>query len=226
MTPPDWSEPSRQIIVFPETSRQKPTLREALQSAPAGACLVLKPGVYRESLVIEKTLQIRSAGEPDQVEFEALSGPALVINDACVLVAGINLRSVAGRDKKVAAVVEVRVGHLVMEDCDLTSEVGSLIEVKGPRAELTLRRSHLHDGKAGGISFQDGSTGPGRGLPLFPEQALPRHRRQGLLAGAFSPAGISHSKLAGIYVNEGRRGPDRELRHLGQFGRRHPVPQG
>ena len=54
-------------------SGHKPNLREAVRDAARTACLVLKPGLYRESLVIKKDLQIRAEGEPREVTLESLA---------------------------------------------------------------------------------------------------------------------------------------------------------
>ena len=62
---PDWANPAVSILVYPDASGQRPTLREALQAAVPNSCLLLQPGVYRESLVIRKDLQIRSEGDAD-----------------------------------------------------------------------------------------------------------------------------------------------------------------
>ena len=90
---------------------------------------------------------------------ESLSASAIVLDGACLLLSRLTIKGVGGKDKKVQAAVEVKSGHLVMEDCDLTSDVSTVIEVKGAQSEAILRRCQLHDGKAGGILFQDGGAG-------------------------------------------------------------------
>ncbi len=148
---PDWSHPQKNVVVHPDDSGQKPTLREAIQDAAPNSCLLLKPGLYRESLVIQKDLQIRPADPLREVIIESLSSSVIVLDGASLLLAHLKLRGVGGKEKKPEAAVEVKSGHLVMKDCDLTSDASTVVEVKGANSEAILRRCHLHDGSAGGI---------------------------------------------------------------------------
>lgn len=202
---PDWSQPSRQIVVYPDASGQKPTFREAVREASANTCLILKPGVYKESLVIKRDLQIRADGQPGGVVIESLSSSVVVLDGACLFMAGLTLKGVLGKDKKALPAVEVKSGHLTLDDCDLTSDSATIVEVKGPQSEVILRRCHFHDGKAGGILFQEGGAG------YLEECHFYQNKLSHIVIGkgcspTLSACKISHSLMAGIYVNEGGEG--------------------
>ena len=79
------------------------------------------------------------------------------------------------------------------------------MEVKGARSEAILRRCHLHDGKAGGILFQDDAAG------YLGECHLYQNKLSQVVIGkgcspTLSACKISHALMAGIYVNEGGEG--------------------
>jgi len=202
---PNWSRPAQSVVVHPDASGHSPTLREAVREAVPNTCLLLKPGVYRESLVIRKDLQIRAEGAPREVILESLSSSVVVLDGACLFLARLTLKGIAGKDKKTLAAVEVKSGHLAMEDCNLTSDASTVMEVKGARSEAVLRRCHLHDGKAGGILFQEGAAGYLEDCHLYRNKLSQVVIGKGCAPTLFS-CKISHALMAGIYVNEGGGG--------------------
>ena len=158
-TVPDWSRPTQQLTVYPDAGGRKPTLREAVRDAGANARLMLKPGTYKESLVIKRDLQIWADGSQDEVILESLSSSVVVLDGAALFLTGLTLKGIMGKDKMRCRGGVKQPGHLTMNDCDLTSDSSSIVEVKGPESEVILRRCHLHDGKAGGILFQEEAAG-------------------------------------------------------------------
>lgn len=202
---PDWSLPERQVVVYPDSSGQKPNLREAVRDAVENTCLLLKPGRYKESLAIKRNLQIRADGEPGEVILEAISSSAVILDGACLFISGVTLKSVAGKDRKAAAAVEVKSGHLAMEYCDLTSDSSTIMEVKGAKSEVILRDCHLHDGKAGGIVFQDSAMGYLEGCHFYQNKLSNVVIGKGCAPTLFS-CKISNALMAGFYVNDGGGG--------------------
>jgi len=205
---PAWDEPawsdSVTILVYPDDSAQKPTLREAVHDAAENACLVLQPGLYRESFTIKRNLRIRA--ESDAVTIESLSAASVfVLEGACLRLERLILRGLGGKDRKAQAAVEVKSGRLIMEDCDLTSDASTVLEVRGEQSEATVRRSHLHDGKAGGVVFSEGGTGFLEGCHLY-QNKLSQVVIGKDCAPVLSACKISHAQMAGIYVSEGGEG--------------------
>jgi len=202
---PDWANPAANVVVYPDASGQRPTLREAVRDAVPNSCLLLQPGLYRESLVIRKDLQIRSEGATRDVTIGSLSSSVVLLDGACLLMARLTLKGAAGHDKKTQAAVEVKSGHLVMEDCNLTSDASTVMEVKGAQSEVILRRCHLHDGKAGGILFQEAAVGYLEDCHLYRNKLSQVVIGKGCSPTLFS-CKISHALMAGIYVSEGGAG--------------------
>ncbi len=185
--------------------------------------LLLKPGVYRESLVIKKELADSRRGYGGRSGYRIVGIWVIVLDGACLSLAGLTLKGIGGKDKKTLAAVEVKSGHLVMEDCDLTSDASTVMEVKGAQSEAILRRCHLHDGKAGGILFQEGAIGYLEECHLYQNKLS-----QVVIGKGCSPillsCKISHALDGGNLCERRRRGLYRKLRHLGQCRRRGAVP--
>jgi len=199
---PDWKQPSQTIVVYPDASGQRPGLREALRMAEDDACLLLQTGLYRESVMVRRNMQICGEGE---VTLESLTSSAIVLEAGSLRLSRLTIRGVGGKDKKAQPAVEVKGGHLVMEDCDVTSDSATVVEVKGAQSEAVLRRCHLHDGKAGGILFQDEAMGYLEECHLYQNKLS-----QVVIGKGSSPilfaCKISHALMAGIYVTEGGEG--------------------
>jgi hypothetical protein len=200
---PDWSE-SVTIQVFPDGSGQKPGLREAVRDAAENACLVLAPGLYRESLVIKRNVWIRAEGEAPTLESLSAAG-VFSIEGACLRLDRLIIRGQGGKDKKTQAAVEIKSGRLIMSDCDVTSDSSTVLEVRGEKAEVSVRRCHLHDGKAGGVLFAEGGTG------YLEECALYQNKLSQVVIGkdcapVLFGCKISHAQMAGVYVSEGGEG--------------------
>jgi hypothetical protein len=203
---PDWTAPPVRIDVFPDSSGQRPGLREAVRDAPDDACLVLQAGLYRESLVIKRSVQICAAESEGTVTLESGSAAAVfVLEDACLRLERLVVRGLGGRDKKAQAAVEVKSGRLVMEDCNLTSDSSTVLEVRGENAEVVVRRCHLHDGKAGGVLFAEGGAGYLEDCHLYQNKLS-----QVVIGKDCAPVlfgcKISHALMAGIYISEGGEG--------------------
>jgi hypothetical protein len=202
---PDWAQPAATIEVYPDNSSQKPGLREAARDAVENACLVLRPGVYRESLTIKKNLQIRAEGEAGTVTLESHSASVMVLEGACLRLSRLVVKGMGGKDKKTQAAMEVRSGRLEMDECNLTSDSSTIVEVKGAQSEAILRGCHLHDGKAGGILFADGAAGYLEECHLYQNKLSQVVIGRGS-APVLTGCKISHALMAGIYISEGGEG--------------------
>ena len=57
-----------------------------------------------------------------------------MLEGACLRLERLTLRGIGGKDKKAQAAVEVKSGRLIMEDCDLTSDSSTVLEVRGEQS--------------------------------------------------------------------------------------------
>ena len=101
------------------------TIGEAIKAAKPGHRLLVRPGLYREGLVIDKPLEIIGDGAPGEVVIEALSKCVLYFQAAMGRVANVTLRQ-AGGDWYA---VDIAQGRLDLEDCDITSQGKSCVAI-------------------------------------------------------------------------------------------------
>ncbi len=106
------------------------SLRVALRQAEPGTRIAILPGLYRESLVVEKDVTLVGQGEAGEVVIESPAGPCLALNAADVRLAGLTLRSADAE----AALLALR-GRIVVEGCGFEVAGGPAIRVSGDSAD-------------------------------------------------------------------------------------------
>jgi len=163
---PDRSEPVRAddttakpLVVASDGSGDFRTLREALAAAPEGAEIVLRPGIYSGSVLLDKNVRISGGSTLSEVIFDGGDGPAIVVSTDTPSVRRITVRGRGGPAGKPSPAVEIAGGAPVFEDCDFGS--GSpmeIVRVHGP-ANPTFRNCLFRDGQAAGVLVEDGAKG-------------------------------------------------------------------
>lgn len=131
------------------------TLTEALEAAKPGDRILVRPGLYKEGVVIDKPVEIVGDGELGEVVVEA-SGKNVVLFQANMgRIANLTLRQTGGGDW---FCVRIGQGRLDLEACDITSQSLACVAIHGG-ADPRLRRNRIHDGKTGGVYVYDNGQG-------------------------------------------------------------------
>jgi len=146
----------REIIVDPDGRGHFRTISDAVKVAAADDILLVRPGTYRESVTIEKSITLLGDGPLEQVIVEADSGDAINFNAPFGRIVNLTIRRLMGGSDDFA--VWIRAGRLELEGCDITSASLSCIGISGD-ADPTVRRNRIHDGKQAGVHVH----GSGRG---------------------------------------------------------------
>ncbi len=109
------------------------SLKVALRQARAGTEIAMLPGVYRESVVVDKDVVILALGEPGEVVLEGVAGPAMVIRTRSATLRGLTLQAALGH-----GVLRVEGGSPLIEGCAITGG-GVCVELTGAGAAPVLR---------------------------------------------------------------------------------------
>lgn len=145
-----WRMTPRETIVAP-TGGDFAAVAEAVRAAPANARILVRPGVYRETVTLTKNVEIIADGPPGSVVLENDAGPCLRQRLGSQVVRGVTLRS-TGRPA-----VQLDGGALTLEDCRITAAQADGVAAAGRETRLLLRRSRLHDGGGHGLTATDGA---------------------------------------------------------------------
>jgi hypothetical protein len=131
----------RTLVVGKGGKGQCMSLRVALRQAEPGMRILVLPGVYRESLLVERDVSIIGQGDdPSAVVIESPKGPCLRLEGGEVNLAGLTLHG--AQDDPAPALVAVR-GRITAEDCHFDVKGGPAIHLAGNTADPLFRRCDL-----------------------------------------------------------------------------------
>lgn len=151
---PAPSEPHT-VIVDAMSRGNYTTISEAIQKEDAGTRILVRPGNYREGLVVDKPLEIVGDGNPEDVIVEAKGCNVVQFQGSMGRVANLTLRQ-AGEGNWFG--VDISQGRLDLEDCDITSRSLAAVAIHGG-AEARVRRNRIHDGAQGGVFVYENGAG-------------------------------------------------------------------
>jgi hypothetical protein len=163
------------------------SLRVALRQAVPGALITLLPGVYRESVVVDKDVSILGEGNPAEIILESVQGPCLSLKAGQVKLQGFTLRRSSPNEQDVSPVILIQSGRTLLEDCELAAEQGSALVVGEGGAQAILRRCHIHGQPEVGIEARRGSS------TQISHCMIEGATRAGLRIGRTASANLSHT---------------------------------
>lgn len=123
------------------------TITDAIKAAKPGTRILVRPGTYREGLVIDKALEIIGDGQRDEIVVEAKGKNAVLFKAGMGRVSNLTLRQGADGDWPA---VDVTQGRLELADCEISSESHTCIAVHDG-ADPVIRSNCIHDGKMNGV---------------------------------------------------------------------------
>jgi hypothetical protein len=147
------------VAVSPDGEHDFRSISKAIRQAPPGARIVVHPGLYQESLVIDRPVEIVCAGPVGSAIVEATGEPCLVMHARAASVKGLVLRAGPRQGRKARHVVDIPTGRLVLEDCRISSAGLACIAVHGPHARPVIRGCIIERGREAGVLFSDMSEG-------------------------------------------------------------------
>lgn len=131
------------------------TITDAIKAARPGDRILIRPGLYKEGLVMDKPVEIMGDGDMSEVIIEAKGKNALLFNTAMGRVSNLTMRQTGG-GKYFG--VDIAQGRLEMEGCGITSESLACVGIHGS-ADPRLRRNRIHDGKGAGVLIYENGKG-------------------------------------------------------------------
>lgn len=135
------------------------TIAEAVQKAEPGTQIRIKPGLYRETVVLDRDVELIGDGPLHEIVIEQTEGNCLRMATENAAARNLTLRRRCPSGERSFTAVDITQGRLVLEDCDITAEKASGVAVHGPTAEPIIRRCRIHDCGRAGIFFYEAGRG-------------------------------------------------------------------
>jgi hypothetical protein len=202
------------------------SITEALKVIANGARILVRPGLYKEGIVLDKRVEVVGDGAREDIIIRSDAACCLQASGDGAHVAGVTLHAAASGDAAFFA-VEVLRGNLLLEDCDISSDALSCVAVHGRESAPSIRRCRIHDGADSGMFFFDEASGTvedcevygnanvgvaitGRASPVIRRSKIYDGANAGIVAwqegmGLVEQCEIYGNRLAGLGVSEGAK---------------------
>jgi hypothetical protein len=157
------SPPARtSFVVALDGSGDFQTLTQAVRRAPDGSRLLVRPGIYNEGFLLDKSLEIIGEGALGEIVVRATTSSCLVLRTDAATIRNLTLRGQAraggaGGDGFFA--VDIAHGRPLFDGCDISSDSLACVAIHNPTAAPVIRNCHIHHGVDSGVFVFDGARG-------------------------------------------------------------------
>jgi parallel beta-helix repeat protein len=153
------------LVVSQSGSAQYRSIGAALADAAPGMTILVRPGVYQESVLIDKAITL-TAGEraAGQVTIECAENGCVRLAADGARVRNLTVRARLGFWARLfgsgePTAIAVVSGHPLIENCDVSSNSGAGIVVIGSGSEPEIKSVKVHDCRLNGLLFTNRSHG-------------------------------------------------------------------
>jgi len=144
-----------EVVVSKSFFSRYKTIADAVKGASPGTTIVVKPGVYRENIHIDKNINIISEGDKSDTVIETFQTALLIENGSKTFIKGIQIRQLGQDD---TALIKCSSGTLQIQDCDIYPQNGSGVYVN-QQGILYMQFCQITGGYTNAINFGEGSQG-------------------------------------------------------------------
>jgi parallel beta-helix repeat protein len=147
------------LMVDPWGRRGYNRIGAAIAAAAPGSDIVIQPGFYQETLVLNKPLRLLGEGEPEEIIIEAAEQPVLRFQANIGQAVNLTLWQIgAATDDESVPAVDIGRGRLNLFNCTITSEGGDGIIIYDG-ADPVIERCSVLNCKQNGIFVFDRGRG-------------------------------------------------------------------
>ncbi|MFD4226761.1 right-handed parallel beta-helix repeat-containing protein, partial [Streptomyces sp. NPDC058545] len=135
------------------------SISAAIAAAGPGTRIRVRPGIYREGLILDKPLEIWGDGPIDEIVVETTTADCILMRTDSADVRGLTLRCRAVSTQHRFYGVDIPQGQLTLEDCDITSNYFTCVAVRAPETVAIVRRCHIHHSEGHGVCVSEQARG-------------------------------------------------------------------
>lgn len=170
--PPALTGDPRRLIIDAAGGGDFRAIGPAIKVARPLDTIVVRPGTYRETVMIDRDVQVIGEGGRENVVIEGSYGSHVItITKGSATLKGLTIRLVGSGDTSVdysalrvsatthVAYNEARRTLPMIEDCDVMSQSGTAVSVFGEDSNPTFRNCLIHDSQFQGILVDEHGAG-------------------------------------------------------------------
>lgn len=181
------------------------TIGEAIQHVEDNTIIIVREGLYQESLTISKPVIIKGEGKREAIILEGNKSGCIKMASDHAEVHGLTIRLRASSSLIKNYAVDIPEGKLILENCEITSDSLSCVAIHGKTANPVLRKCVIHDSKQNGILVYENGNGLIENCDIYAHAATGIEIR-GDSNPTFRRCKIHHSKAGGVMVRENGAG--------------------
>lgn len=133
------------------------TIRDAIQNAQPGTRIQIRPGIYQESVIIDRFVELIGEGSRETIIIQNTTASCISMQTDRAVVSGLTIRGQAGEKPYYA--VDIPQGALLLADCDITSNALACIGVYGSMTNPVIQRCAIHTSNQVGVLFYENAQG-------------------------------------------------------------------
>jgi parallel beta-helix repeat protein len=202
-TPTMNMAPAPPILVVAQSEQgHYQTISAAIANAQPGSRILIRPGLYQEQIILDKSLEINGDGAPADIVIANTDAACLVMHTDHATVRGLSLRGHVSEPRAATQpTVEIPQGRLSLENCDITTEGRLGLAIHGASANPIIWRCQIRDSKGIGVMVY------GRGRGTLEECNISGHAQACIAIRQGATPTIRLCKIYrgaqdGIYVDE------------------------
>jgi len=143
------------VVVSANGGGNYASIAEALRNVSANSRLLIREGLYHESIVFDKNIEIVGDGAVENIIVRSSNQSCVSMQTEKAAVRGLTLQGRGKSYNKSFFAVEVPRGELTLENCDISSDSLSCVAIRGANANPFLKNCSIHDGADSGIYIFD-----------------------------------------------------------------------
>jgi parallel beta-helix repeat protein len=132
------------------------TLTDAIKAAKAGDRILVRPGLYKEGIVLDKPIEIIGEGVPNDIVIEAKGKNVVLFQANMGRIANLTFRQTGGEGNWYG--IHIAQGRLNLEGCDISCQSSACVAIRAG-ADPRLLRNRIHDGKQSGVFVTENGLG-------------------------------------------------------------------
>ena len=213
----------RLVVTVGSSDANYRSISDAIKYVPEKTCILVRPGTYIGSIVLDKDVEIVGDGPREQIVLISNYGHCIdVATDSAAVVHRMTIR---GRSPNHCA-IDIPRGHFHLSDCIVTCETQqACIEIHNSTAQPHIEKCIIRDGGASGIFVYDQGAGiiedcdiynnqlsgvevTAEGNPIISQCEMHDGQSAGIHVydqgeGSFENCDIYNNKHSGVAVSEG-----------------------
>jgi len=146
---------TQQITVGPDQTEDFNSIAEAIEKADAGTLILIKPGIYYESIKLRKSLELIGVGDrPDDVVVHSVNEPAIISYANLCRISNISFYVSPGESSPAGAFAQ---GKPLVEHCTFSSRAGDGLNIVN--SDPLITNCSIHNCLEFGVVFDAQSRG-------------------------------------------------------------------